>query len=173
VDDPPPVTIVLEPYDPRWARVFDALARELRAALGDAALQVEHVGSTSVPGLAAKPIVDIDLVVTDSSDEAAYAGALDALGYRLMIREPQWYEHRVFRRDEPMVNLHVFSRDCEEVVRMIRFRDRLRTDPGDRKLYEATKRELAARPWPRVQDYADAKSEVVAAILERAPVAPS
>jgi len=168
VDDTPPVTIVLVPYDPEWPRVFEALARELRDALGDRALLIEHVGSTSVPGLAAKPIVDVDLVVADSSDEGAYAPALDSVGYRLMVREPEWFEHRMFRHDDPKVNLHVFPRDCEEVVRMIRFRDWLRTHDDDRRLYEATKRDLASRPWSEVQDYADAKSEVVAAIDARA-----
>lgn len=112
------------------------------------------------------------LAVADSADEAAYVPALEAAGYLLRIREPEWYEHRLFHGPDTVVNVHVFSAGCEEVERMLRFRDRLRADAADRALYERTKRELATRPWPRVQDYADAKSEVVAAILARAAAAP-
>jgi GrpB-like predicted nucleotidyltransferase (UPF0157 family) len=129
---------------------------------------VEHVGSTSVPGLAAKPIIDIALVVTDSRDEAAYVPDLEAVGYVLHVREPDWHEHRLLKRDEPAVNLHVFSAESAEVDRMVQFRDRLRSRPDQRALYERTKRELAARHWTHVQNYADAKSAVVEQILSSA-----
>lgn len=164
-------SITLVPYDPVWPALFDGEAARIRAALGPAVLQLEHTGSTSVPGLAAKPIIDIALVVADSADEGAYVPSLEAAGYRLVIREPGWFEHRLFRGSDPSVNLHTFSRGCPEVERMVRFRDWLRTHDADRELYERTKRELAARVWGYVQDYADAKGEVVEAIIARAAAA--
>ena len=124
-------------------------------------------GSTSVPGLAAKPVIDIVLAVADSADEASYVGDLEAAGYRLHHREPEWHEHRFFV-DQPSVQIHVFSVGSTEVERMVLFRDRLRNHPEDRELYERTKRELAAAHWSYVQDYADAKSAVVEEIISRA-----
>jgi GrpB protein/Actinobacteria/chloroflexi VLRF1 release factor len=131
------------------------------------------VGSTSVPGLAAKPILDILLLVEDSSVEDTYAPALQATGYTFHLREPRWHEHRLFKAEEPKVNLHVFSAGSAEAFRMLAFRDWLRNHPDDRHLYEATKRQLAVRQWAHVQDYADAKSAVVDEILRRALAPPS
>jgi GrpB-like predicted nucleotidyltransferase (UPF0157 family) len=131
-------------------------------------LLLEHVGSTSVPGLAAKPIVDIVLAVADSADEEAYVPALEAAGYVLRIREPGWFEHRLLRGAVASVNVHVFSEDCAEIERMVLFRDWLRREDADRELYERTKRELAQREWQFTQHYADAKTEVVEAIIARA-----
>jgi GrpB-like predicted nucleotidyltransferase (UPF0157 family) len=121
-----------------------------------------------VPGLAAKPIVDMTLVVADSSDEEAYVPDLVAVGYVLRIREPDWYEHRILKGPDTNVNLHVFSDGCTEVERMVAFRDWLRTHDDDRELYESAKRDLAAQEWKYVQNYADAKSEIVRQILTRA-----
>jgi GrpB-like predicted nucleotidyltransferase (UPF0157 family) len=153
--------------DPAWAEQYAREEERIRAALGPRAAQVEHVGSTSVPGLAAKPVIDIVLAVRSSADEAAYVPDLEAAGYVLHIREPDWYEHRVLRDHDPDVNLHVFTVGCPEVDRMLAFRDRLRTRPEERALYERTKRDLAARRWDYVQDYADAKSAVVEEIVSR------
>jgi GrpB-like predicted nucleotidyltransferase (UPF0157 family) len=164
--------VVLAEYDPEWPRLFEREAERIRGALGDAVLAIEHTGSTSVPGLAAKPIVDITLVVEDTTDEESYVPALEAAGYVLRIREPDWYEHRLFKGPDTNVNLHVFSRGCEEIERMTRFRDWLRANDDDRELYLRTKRELAARDWKFVQNYADAKSAVVQEILGRALSAP-
>lgn len=160
--------VVLAEYDPEWRQLFEREEERIRGALGDAALAVEHTGSTSVPGLPAKPIIDIALVVEDTTDEPSYVPALEAAGYVLRIREPDWYEHRLFKGPDTNVNLHVFSRGCEEVERMTRFRDWLRTNDADRELYLRTKRDLAARDWKFVQNYADAKSAVVQEILARA-----
>lgn len=192
-DDPPPpaavvgavtpyaVPVVVVDYDPAWPDVFRQEHDAIRGALGATALTVEHVGSTSVPGLPAKPVIDVLLLVADSADEAAYVPALEQVGYTLRIREPEWLEHRVlYRRLEDgsphNVNVHVFSpgRADAEVARMRMFRDWLRSHPDDRDLYAATKRELATRRWRYVQDYAEAKTEVVEAILARAgaPAAP-
>ena len=161
-------TIYLAPYDPAWPSLFARLEQRIRAALGDEALLLEHVGSTSVPGLAAKPIIDIVLALADTRDEDAYVGRLEQQGFTLRIREPDWYEHRMFKFSDPKANLHVFSQGCEEIDRLLLFRDWLRTHPDDRLLYEAKKRELAGRTWKYTQNYADAKSEVVQEILARA-----
>jgi len=160
--------ILLADYDPGWPTLYAREAARIRSLLGDRVRLLEHAGSTSVPGLAAKPIIDIELAVPDSADEQAYVPDLEAGGYVLRGREPDWFEHRLFKRSDPAVNLHVFTEGSPEIDRTLAFRDRLRVDEGDRRLYEATKRELAARDWVYVQDYADAKSEIVAAILARA-----
>ena len=160
--------IVLVEYDPKWVLRFEREAHRIRAALGTRALLLEHAGSTSVPGLVAKPIIDIVLAVPDSSNEDDYVPALEAEGYGLRIREPDWYEHRVLKKTDPSVNLHVFSADCPEIDRMLAFRDHLRSNEADRQLYERTKRELASQHWAYVQDYADAKSDVVEEIIARA-----
>ena len=170
VGEPPPQygEVVLEDYYPEWPRWFERAEKQIRTALGDAVLQLDHVGSTSVPGLAAKPLIDINIVVADTTDEGAYVPQLEAMGYVLRVREPDWYEHRLLRGHDPPVNLHVFPPGCEEVERMLVFRDHLRSNAADRELYERTKRELAAKEWKYVQNYADAKSEVVQQILARA-----
>jgi GrpB-like predicted nucleotidyltransferase (UPF0157 family) len=161
-------TIHLAEYDPEWPKLFAREAERIRSALGDRALRIEHVGSTSVPGLPAKPVIDIDLVVPDSSDEEAYVPSLEEAGYVLRIREPEWFEHRLFKGPDTNVNVHTFSDGCSEVERMVAFRDWLRTHDDDRELYLRSKRELAAREWKYVQNYADAKSAVVGEILARA-----
>src|SRR5712691_4866860 len=153
--------VVLVDYDPAWPSLFEREQTRIRAALGARALRIEHTGSTSVPGLPAKPVVDIVLVVADSADEDAYAPPLEAAGYVLRIREPDWYEHRIFKGPDTNVNVHVFSEGCEEIDRMLLFRDWLRMNEEDRDLYEHAKRELASRDWKYVQNYADAKSAVV------------
>jgi GrpB-like predicted nucleotidyltransferase (UPF0157 family) len=160
--------IVLSPYDPAWPTQYEAEAAKIRAALGGCAVVLEHVGSTSIPGLSAKPILDILLAVASSADEAAYVPALTAQGYRLHLREPAWEEHRVMKGEEPAVNLHVFTVGSREIERMIAFRDRCRADPAERRGYEEVKRALASRVWRHVQHYANAKSEVVEAIIARA-----
>jgi GrpB-like predicted nucleotidyltransferase (UPF0157 family) len=131
-------------------------------------VRLEHVGSTSVPGLAAKPVIDIALEVPDTTDEPAYVPDLEAAGYVLRFREPEWYEHRVFKGEDPAVNLHTFSAGCAETDQMLLFRDWLRSNDVDRDLYLQTKRALAAREWKYVQQYADSKTEVVREILARA-----
>jgi len=131
-------------------------------------VRLEHVGSTAVPGLAAKPIIDIMLVVPDSGDELAYVPDLGAAGYALVIREVERQQHRVFKGPDTNVNLHVYSPGSPEIERYLIFRDRLRSDPADRERYQRVKRELARRDWRYVQQYADAKTEVVEEIIARA-----
>ncbi len=160
--------IELVDYDPEWPRLFEREATAIRAVLGDRALLIEHVGSTSVPGLAAKPKIDILLVVPNSSDEPAYVPPLEAAGYTLRIREPDWYEHRMFKGPNVDINLHVFSPGCPEIERMLLFRDWLRRNKADRQRYERTKRDLARQDWTHTQNYADAKTIVVEEIIARA-----
>jgi GrpB-like predicted nucleotidyltransferase (UPF0157 family) len=155
-------------YDPRWPELFKREAHRIRAALGRRVLRIEHTGSTSVPGLAAKPIVDILLVVADSADEDTYLPALEAAGYILHIREIDWYQHRMFRGPDTEINLHVFSSDCSEIDRMLMFRDWLRSNAADRDLYARTKLALAQKDWKYVQNSADAKTAVIEEILARA-----
>ena len=161
-------TITLVPYDPAWPDMFAGLARRIRTAFRDRALAVHHAGSTAVAGLSAKPIIDIVLAVADSADEDAYVPALTGVGFRFHLREPQWFEHRLMKAVDPAANLHVFSVGCTEIDRMLRFRDWLRTHPDDRLLYEKTKHDLSRRSWASIQDYADAKTDIVSVILQRA-----
>ena len=168
VDGPPPPTpVVIVDSDPVWPDLFARERRRLCDLLGDTVVAIEHVGSTSVPGLAAKPIVDIDLVVPDSSDEDAYLPRLVAAGYRLTVREPNWHEHRLFKGPDTNINLHVFSAGCPEIVRHQVFRDWLRAHPHDRDRYAAVKRAIAAETAD-VRAYSEAKNEIIDDIYRRA-----
>jgi GrpB-like predicted nucleotidyltransferase (UPF0157 family) len=130
-------------YDERWPAAFELVAGRIADALGDAVLELYHVGSTSVPGLAAKPIIDVDLVVADPADEAAYIPALVAAGFVHAVREPWWHEHRLLKLADPDTHLHVFGPDCPEVVRHRMFRQWLVDHPEELELYAATKRAAA------------------------------
>jgi GrpB-like predicted nucleotidyltransferase (UPF0157 family) len=163
-------TILLADYDPEWPRLFAREAERIRTVLGDTARQIEHIGSTSVPGLAAKPIIDILLVVPDSADEPSYVPAMEAAGYVLRIREPDWFEHRLFKGPDTNINLHVFSPGSPEIERHLRFRDWLRATDADRDHYANVKRELAGRTWRHVQHYAIAKTAVIHEIMKRADI---
>lgn len=160
--------IALVEYDPHWPQLFDREADRVRSVLGTKVLRLEHVGSTSVPGLCAKPIIDMLLIVADSSDEASYVPQLEAARYTLRIRESEWFEHRMFKGPGTDINLHVFSEGASEAERMLRFRDRLRANDADRKKYADAKRRLATRVWRHVQDYANAKTAIVQEIMEQA-----
>lgn len=155
-------------YDPRWPALYKREANRIRSAMGQQPLRIDHTGSTSVPGLAAKPIIDIVLAVADSANEAMYVPGLEGAGYSLRIREPYWYEHRMFKGPDTDVNLHVFSSGCPEIDRMLLFRDWLRSNAADRDLYARTKVELAGQEWKYVQNYADAKTAVIEEIIARA-----
>ena len=164
-----PIEIV--DYDPQWPRLYELEERRIRAILGDRVVRIEHAGSTSVPGLPAKPIIDIVLEVEDSARESAYVPDLESAGYVLRIREPEWFEHRMFKGPDANINLHTFSTASAEADRMLLFRDWLRTNRADRELYLRTKRELATRNWTYGQQYADAKAPVIEEITARARAA--
>ncbi|HZR51734.1 MAG TPA: GrpB family protein [Streptosporangiaceae bacterium] len=160
--------------DPGWPLVYDDLACRIRGALGWRALQLDHVGSTSVPGLPAKPIIDIDLTVADPGREQDYVPALEAIGFRLVIREPWWYGHRAMRAEEPRGNLHVFGFDSPETVRHRIFRDWLRGNPDERERYAAVKHQAASDANARgehVMQYNARKQQVIREIYHRAFVA--
>jgi len=171
LEEPPKLdgAVLLADYDPRWPGLYEREAARIRSALGDRVLLLEHIGSTSVPGLAAKPLIDILLVVAEPGREETYVPQLERAGYRLVIAEPDWHQHRVLKGRNPDVNLHVHPPDSPEIERNLRFRDHLRADRADRELYERTKRELAGRHWTYMQQYADAKTGVIEEILERSP----
>jgi len=160
--------IHLVDYDAGWPSKFRTHAAKIAAALGAVALRVEHIGSTSVPGLAAKPIIDILVVVQESSEESAYLPPLERAGYVLRVREPHWHEHRMFRTPERDVHIHVYSAGCPEIQRNLIFRDRLRTNAEDRQRYAQTKRELATKDWSDMNEYAAAKTDVIESIIAAA-----
>jgi GrpB-like predicted nucleotidyltransferase (UPF0157 family) len=160
--------VVVVEYDPQWPERFNREQHRIRQILGDTALSLAHVGSTSVPGLYAKPIIDLDLVVASSADESTYVPQLEAAGYLLILREPNWHEHRMFKGPDTNINLHVFSPGCPELQRHLIFRDWLRLHPDDRDLYSRTKRELSAGAWANPRGYTDAKDDVIDAIYARA-----
>jgi GrpB-like predicted nucleotidyltransferase (UPF0157 family) len=169
-DRPPEVTrpITVSDYDPLWPVRYRREETRIRAVLGDRALAVEHVGSTAVPGLAAKDRVDIDLIVADPADEDAYVPELAAAGYTLRTREPWWYEHRCLWTDTHDVSVHVFGPDCDEFLRHIVFRDWLRDHPADRDLYAAQKHRVAAAYPMSMARYVHGKAAVIVEILRRA-----
>ena len=157
--------VILLPYDSKWAEMYESEAAIIREALGEKALVLEHVGSTSVPGLIAKPCIDITLGVAESAHEEAYAPELDAAGFVLRRREPDWHEHLVFKSERINVNLHVWTIGSIELGRHIAFRDWLRSHPEDRDDYADAKREIASGNFEHMNQYADAKDEIVRRIL--------
>ncbi|HEX8865414.1 MAG TPA: GrpB family protein, partial [Lentzea sp.] len=162
------MNIELADYDSAWPGLYQRERDRILGVLPGA--ELEHVGSTSVPGLCAKPVIDLLLVVDDAVGES-YVPPLEAAGYRVTVREDDWHDHRILKGPDTNINLHVFPRGCAQVRRHRIFRDWLRDNDADRELYARTKRELAAREWERLQDYAAAKNAVVLEILERAYVA--
>ena len=157
--------IVIEDYDPAWMARFEQVHAALNAALGPTARRIEHFGSTAVPGLGATGIIDVMVTVEDADDEENYGPALERAGFGIRVRQPG---HRMYRTPDQDVHVHVLS-DASEAARIrLLFRDWLRHDEGDRRLYEETKRELARRDWDATNDYSDAKGAVVAEILVRA-----
>lgn len=164
----PPASEVVEivPYNPEWPNRYHALATDVRVALGHAVLDIEHVGSTSVEGLAAKDVIDIDLIVADPRDEDKYLPPLENLGYVLTVRQPSWHEHRCLRLTDPRANLHVFGPDCPEAIRHRMFRDWLRANPADRARYEDAKR-AAVPGGGNVMDYNARKQGVIHEIYDR------
>jgi GrpB-like predicted nucleotidyltransferase (UPF0157 family) len=157
--------IIIHDYDERWPKIFEKHAAIIRKALGGVALRIEHIGSTSVPCLAAKPIIDILVVAADPWDEASYLPALVDAGYELRVREPEFDEHRMVRTPERDIHVHIFPPQSNEIDRYLVFRNQLRLNPADRTRYEQVKRMLSEREWEDTNDYAEAKSEVVEAII--------
>ena len=160
-----PVTLVLSDYDSAWPSRFAELEARIGSALGDAALAVEHIGSTSVPRLAAKPIIDVLVVVADVDAERSYVTAMEDAGFVLRVREAG---HRMFRAPARDVHIHVYSSGDPAISNYLDLRDWLRVDESDRNLYAAVKRDLARRQWSDMNHYAGAKSDVIQEMLGRA-----
>jgi GrpB-like predicted nucleotidyltransferase (UPF0157 family) len=158
-------TIVIADYDPGWPERFELHRDRVKQALGDTAKTIEHIGSTAVPGLAAKPIIDMLVTLEDPDDEVAIARALERAGYEPRVREPG---HRMLRTPERDVHVHIWASEDPEADRYLRFRDRLRASEPDRQAYEQLKRELATREWSDMNEYAAAKGSLIEAILARA-----
>lgn len=173
VNGPPeraPIRVV--EYDDRWPAEFARVAARVRTALGEGVLELLHVGSTSVPGLPAKPVIDVDLVIADPADEDAYVPALAGAGFVHVIREPWWHEHRVLKHADPVTHLHVFGPDCPEVIRHRMFHDWLVDHPDERERYADAKRAAARAVNERFggatgMEYNRHKEPVVRKIYER------
>ncbi|PIG79038.1 hypothetical protein AARAC_011843 [Aspergillus arachidicola] len=157
--------------DPSWPQRYQLLKSRIETALGSKVLAITHIGSTSVPGLPAKDVVDIDVTVTDPTDEASYVPLLEAAGFHFRTRQPHWHQHRFFSCYEPTANVHIFGTDCPEVVRHCLLREWLAKCPEDRELYAQTKRQAAKETieaGERLAKYNLRKQSVIREILERA-----
>jgi len=171
VVEPSSAPIAVVDPDPSWPAVFAGVAERVRGALGARALQIEHVGSTAVPGLPAKPVIDVDLIVASPADQGAWCPALEQAGFTLTVREPCWHEHRMLKLAEPRTHLHVFSPDAPEPWKHRIFRDHLRREAGDRDLYAHVKREaatLATTAGESMMAYNARKQAVIREIYARA-----
>ncbi|KAJ5298538.1 Telomere end binding protein [Penicillium atrosanguineum] len=168
-----PSIAIVEP-NPEWPQRFEQAKKRIQNALGDLILDIAHVGSTSVPGLPAKDVIDVDLTLRDATDEASYVKLLDEAGFRFLLREPRWHQHRFFVEDWPKayhVNLHVWGPDSPEVARHRIFREWLLKTPADLELYAKVKREAAEQTvvvGGSVMEYNQRKEKTIQEILERA-----
>lgn len=164
---PPIENIAVVAYDPLWPEIYSSLASTIENKLGSNLLRIDHIGSTAVPGLAAKPVIDIDLTVADATDEKTYVLALESLGYKLIVREPRFHGHRLFHYDNPRVNLHVFTQDTPETIRHVLFRDWLRQSKKDCQLYADVKLDAIKGCSLDIQQYHENKSKVVREIYQK------
>jgi GrpB-like predicted nucleotidyltransferase (UPF0157 family) len=164
---PPIENVAVVAYDPLWPEIYSSLASTIKNKLGSNLLRIDHIGSTAVPGLAAKPVIDIDLTVADATDEKTYVLALESLGYKLIVREPRFHGHRLFHYDNPRVNLHVFTQDTPETIRHVLFRDWLRQSKKDCQLYADVKLDAIKGCSCDIQKYHENKSKVVRHIYQK------
>lgn len=165
IGGPEKLQVHLHSADERWPEMFAEHRARILAALAGSEVEVEHIGSTSVPGLAAKPIVDIVVAVDDITAEEDYLDPLLNAGYELRVREPR---HRLVRTPARDVHVHLYERGDPAIDEYLLLRDHLRSDAADRALYERTKRTLLEQQWDDMNDYADAKTDVILAIKARA-----
>jgi GrpB-like predicted nucleotidyltransferase (UPF0157 family) len=168
----PSITIVEPSLE--WPQRFEEVKERIQKALGALILDIAHAGSTSVPGLPAKDIIDVDLTLRDPTDEASYVKPLEEAGFRFLLREPQWHQHRFFVENWPKayhVNLHVWGPDSPEAARHRIFRDWLLKTPADVELYAKVKREAAeqtAVAGDSMLEYTQRKDKTIQEILGRA-----
>ena len=157
--------LTIVPYDPIWPDQFQGHRDAISTALGQLAVRVEHIGSTSVPGLGAKPIIDVLLTVDDITAEEDYLPPLLAAGYQLRVREPG---HRMVRTPSRDTHVHILQDNASEAHDYLVLRDWLRHHEADRVLYEKVKRSLVDQEWADMNAYAEAKTDVIQAIKVRA-----
>jgi len=162
--------VMVVPYDDQWPQAFQKIRTELAATLGEDALAIEHVGSTAVPGLAAKPVIDIDVVIASLTAFPAVRARLEAIGYRhegdlgIAGREAFKYEEK---RHLMKHHLYVCTIDAAELIGHLAFRDHLRTHPADRDAYGAVKLLAAFHHPVDIDGYMAEKADIIAAILHR------
>ena len=162
--------VVVLPYDAGWERDFSEIRIELQAALGELALAIEHVGSTSVPGLSAKPIIDIDVVIRDYAAFGAVVSALKAIGYHhegdlgIAGREAFGYEGKSHLRKH---HLYVCPQDSPELKRHIAFRNYLRDHPDAAREYSRIKAEGAALHPHDIDGYIAHKSPFIESVYRK------
>lgn len=169
-----PAAIEIVDYDPAWPAQYERLQTRIAAALGTTALSITHVGSTSVPGLPAKPVIDVDIIVADICDESTYVPALEKAGFQFFMREPDFYEHRMFVDYNPQANIHIHSPTSGQVMRHTAFTTWLKNHPEDRNLYAEIKRKASKEAIENSEDvnqYNARKSAVLQQILARAMAA--
>ncbi len=157
--------VIIVDYSPAWLHRFEKERHRIAAALGAVAGRIEHIGSTAVPGLAAKPIVDVLVAVEDPEDEERYVPALECAGDVLRVREPG---HRMFRTPELHVHVHICSSGSDWERRHLLLRDWLSESAEDREAYAALKIELQGHEWETMNHYAEAKSILIAEMTTRA-----
>lgn len=160
--------IEIVPYSSAWPHQFQDHSTRIKDAIGEVALRIEHIGSTSVERLAAKPIIDILVVIADPSKEELYLQSLLNAGYELRVREPDYDNHRMFRTTERDVHIHIYPPSSEEVERYLIFRDFLRTNPEARDEYAALKQKLSESNWKDMNEYSAAKTSFIDEIITRA-----
>lgn len=164
---PPVETVEVVDYDCSWPETYAKVAFSIENELGSSVQKIDHIGSTAIPGIAAKPWIDIDLTVADPTNEENYLPALEKLGFKLIVREPRFYEHRLFHLEKPRVNLHVFAPDCPETIRHLLFRDWLRQSPEDCQLYANAKLEAVKGGEIDITKYHENKQKVVHEIYNK------
>jgi GrpB-like predicted nucleotidyltransferase (UPF0157 family) len=156
--------VLLRRYSENWSADFNQIESRIRSALGTRTKRIDHIGSTAVPHLDAKPVIDILLEVDHVADEHVQT-SLETIGYSLIVDEPG---HRMFSSTLHDVHIHVWQSGNPEIERHLLFRNWLRKNDEDRRLYEREKHRLAALEWPSQNDYAEAKTSVIGEILARA-----
>lgn len=165
------IPLEVVPADPSWPAQFALVKSRIEAALGSQVTAVDHVGSTSVPDMIAKPVIDIDVTVANIQDESTYALALEDAGFQFILRDPSWNQHRLFYGYEPPANVHVFGPESKELIRHAAMRDWLKEHPEDRKIYADIKIKASKEAIENGEDvnqYNDRKSAVLQEILARA-----
>lgn len=158
---PPLETVEVVAYDISWPETYAEVSNSIENELGSRIQKIDHIGSTAIPGIAAKPVIDIDLTVADPDDEENYLPALENLGFQLIVREPRFHGHRLFHLKKPRVNLHVFGPDCPETVRHLLFRDWLRQSDEDCQRYENAKLKAVKGCSVDIARYHENKQRVV------------